>query len=316
MNERAAFLPSMRQIKALVSVYQLRKISAAAEQLHLTQSAVSLLIRQLEAGLGITLFERTTRSLRPTEAAHDLVAVADRILRDVGRLSAHAQDMSSLRRGRVSIAITPTLGKIVLPAAVRAFREKHPDVQIHVDDCAPDQFVARIVGEQVDFGIGSPEQASAEVEVSTLIRDHLSIVCPQDHPLARHRTVKWSDLGEHGVITVRPGYGIRPLIDASAARANVQLQIVNEVTFLSTALWMTECGLGVSIMPSAYALHAPIEGLVLRPLSHPRVSRDIVVVSKRGHTLSLAARAFVKEVQQSLAPRRGTGARQAAERSR
>lgn len=315
MNDRTSFVPSMRQIRAFSAVYQLRKISTAAEQLHLTQSAVSLLLRQLEKGLDIQLFERTTRSLRATEAAHDMAPVAERILRDVEHLSVHAQDMSALRKGRVSIAITPTLGGIVLPGAVKTFQQQHPAVQILIDDCAPDQFIARIVGEQVDFGIGSPEQASAEVEVSTLIRDHLSIVCPEDHPLARKKAVRWSELAPHGIITVRPGYGIRPLIDTSAMRANVQLQVINEVTFLSTALWMTESGMGISIMPSAYARHSPLQGLVARPLSHPRVSRDIVVVCKRGHTLSLAAKAFIKEVQFALAPR-AARPRQAVGRSR
>jgi DNA-binding transcriptional LysR family regulator len=316
MNGSRAFAPSMRQLRAFVAVYRLRKIGTAAEQLHLTQSAVSLLVRQLEIGLGITLFERTTRSLRPTEAANDMIAVAERILRDVEHLSTHALDVSALRRGRVSVAVTPTLGAIVLPAAVRAFRSRHPGVQISVDDCAPDQFVSRIVGEQVDFGIGSPEQASAEVDIKTLMRDHLSIVCPTDHPLARQKSVKWSELGAHGIITVRPGYGIRPLIDANAARAHIQLHVVNEVTFLSTALWMTESGMGLSIMPSAYASHSPIQGLAVRPLSHPKVSRDIALVTKRGHTLSPAAHAFVQFVRQTIGPHRTAKATQSAARSR
>lgn len=305
MNERRSFVPSMRQLRAFVAVYQLRKISTAAEQLHITQSAVSLLIRQLENGLGISLFERTTRALRPTEAANDMIAVADRILRDVGSLTANALDMAMLRKGRVSVAITPTLGEIMLPVAVRTFREKYPGVQLLVDDCAPDQFVSRVVGEQVDFGIGSPEQAGAEIDVETLVRDHLSVVCPAGHPLGRRKTVRWSELAPYGIITVRPGYGIRPLIDASAAQGGVLLQVVNEVTFLSTALWMTTSGMGISIMPSAYARHSAIQDLVIRPLTHPKVSRDTVLVSKRARVLSSAAKAFVEEIRLAIGSRPG-----------
>lgn len=303
MNELRSFAPTMRQLRAFVSVYQLRKISTAAEQLHLTQSAVSLLIRQLENGLGILLFERTTRALRPTEAANDMIAVADRILRDVASLTTNAVDTATLRKGRVSVAITPTLGEIMLPSAVRSFREKYPGLQLSLDDCAPDQFVSRVVGEQVDFGIGSPEQAGAEIDIETLLRDHLSVVCPAGHPLGRRKTVRWAELGPYGIITVRPGYGIRPLIDASAAQGGVQLQVVNEVTFLSTALWMADSGMGISVMPSAYARHSSIQNLVIRPLTHPKVSRDIVLVTKRGRTLTAAARAFVEEVQRAIGSR-------------
>jgi DNA-binding transcriptional LysR family regulator len=95
------------------------------------------------------------------------------------------------------------------------------------------------------------------------------------------------------VITVRPGYGIRPMIDATAAGAGVALDVVNEVSFLSTALWMTASGLGASIMPSAFARHGAEPGLVIKTLSQPRVSRDISVVTKRGRSLSAASQSFV-----------------------
>ena len=80
----ASFSPTLKQLRAFASVYQLRKLSAAGEQLALTQSAVSVLLKQLEEGLGIQLFDRTTRSLRPTQAAHDLIITVERIVRDVG----------------------------------------------------------------------------------------------------------------------------------------------------------------------------------------------------------------------------------------
>ena len=68
-----------------------------------------------------------------------------------------------------------------MPAAIRRFSEAHPQVRVVVDDCAPDQFVSRILGEHVDFGIGTPERAGAEVETQTLLRDHLALVCTRDH---------------------------------------------------------------------------------------------------------------------------------------
>lgn len=300
MNADARFLPSMRQLRTFAAVYHLRKVSAAAEQLSVTQSAVSLSLRQLEDGLGARLFERTTRTLQPTQAAHEAIVLAERILRDAEALGAGTLELSELRRGRVSLAITPTLAELLLPAAVVRFRERHPGVHIDVSDCAPDQFVARVVGEQVDFGIGVPEQAGADVDTDTLVRDHLAVVCPVGHALAGRTRLRWADLDGHPVITVRPGYGVRPLIDASAARAGVRLRVVHEVTFLSTALWMTRAGMAVAIMPAAYARVAPAGELVVLPLSAPRVSRDICVVTKRGRALSNTAQALVAEIRAAL----------------
>lgn len=294
------FSPTLRQLRAFAAIYQLRKLSAAAEQLHVTQSAVSVLLRQIEEGLGARLFDRTTRSLQPTQAAREAIVVAERILRDVDSLGAGLRDLSGLRRGRVCVAVTPTLAEILLPRVVRKFTALHPEIQLLVDDCAPDQFVSRVIGEHVDFGIGTPERAGADVDTRTLLRDHLSLVCLRDHPLASRKTVRWSDLAGHPVITVRPGYGIRPLIDVTAANAGVALDVAHEVSFLSTALWMTAAGLGASIMPSAFAAWSSEPDLVAKTLTVPLVSRDISVVTKRGRSLSPACEGFIGVMRAEL----------------
>ena len=220
------------------------------------------------------------------------MAAIERILRDVEFLGAGLRELSELSRGTVSIAVTPTLGEIVLPSAVERFRLAHPGIRVIIDDCAPDQFISRITAEQVDFGIGTPESAAADVDTISLISDHLALVCRTDHPFSQRASLRWADLKGHPVITVRPGYGIRPLIDRSAAAAGIQLEVEAEVSYLSTALWMVEAGQGVAIMPSAYARDSQARRMVVHRLTRPTVSRDISIVTKRGRTLLAAARAF------------------------
>ena len=301
MNKK--FAPTVRQLRAFVAVYQLGKLSAAAEQLFVTQSAISVLIRQIEQGLGTRLFDRTTRSLQPTLAAREAVVVAERILRDIDSLGSSFRDLSGLRRGRVCVAITPTLAAIVMPSVIRRFATLYPDIHVVVDDCAPEQFMSRVIDEHVDFGIGTPEKMLADADVQTLMHDHLSLVCAPDHVLARKKSVRWADLAGHPVITVRPGYGIRPMIDATASGAGVTLDVVNEVSFLSTALWMTASGLGASIMPSAFATGSAYPELAVKTLGGPRVSRDISVVTKRGRSLSAASQIFVDVMHATLGKR-------------
>jgi len=287
------FNPTLKQLRAFLLVHQLRQLSAAAHKLFVTQSAVSMLIRQLEEGLETRLFDRTTRSLHPTAAANQMVPLAERILRDVDLLSTGFRELSTMERGRVCVAITPTLASILLPTAIEHFAKHYPQVHVVIDDCAPDQFISRILAERVDFGIGTPELPGAEVDTQTLLRDHLALVCQADHPLAALRRVRWVDLALHPVITVRPGYGIRLLIDTTAARAGVTLKVLDEVSFLSTALMLTSSGMGPSIMPSDYARAAFDPSLVVKPISAPRVSRDTYIVTKRGRSLSAASAVFI-----------------------
>jgi DNA-binding transcriptional LysR family regulator len=294
------FSPTMRQLRAFLAVYRLRKLNAAAGSLFVTQSAISVLIKQLEDGLQTRLFDRTTRSLQPTQAANDMVAVAERIMRDVDSLSATFGDLSGLRSGRICLAITPTLAGMLLPSTIRTFGQKYPNVQVVVDDCAPEQFSSRVLGEHVDFGIGTPERSGGELELQTLMRDSLCLVCTPDHPLATVKKLRWRDLEGHPVIAGRPGYGVRQLVDVAAASAGVSLQVVNEISFLSTGLWMTASGRGPSIIPSAYATFSTYQELVIQPLNQPKVSRDVYVVTKKGRSMSQASQAFVDVVHQQI----------------
>jgi DNA-binding transcriptional LysR family regulator len=292
---------TLKQLRAFVAVYRLQRLAPAAERLSITVSAVSVLIRQLESSIGAPLFDRRARSLVPTPAAHDAIGMAERVLQDITLLGSSILDLQEHRRGQVRVAVTPAVASALLPAVVRRFLQAFPDVRLVLEDCAPDQFLGLVIGEQVDFGIGTPEHRSPEIEMQTLVDDRLCVVCPNDHPLTRLRHVRWLDLQGVPLIAVRAGYGVRRSVDAVAARLGVQLNIAHEVGFLSSALWMTSSGLGVSIWPSALLAASSFDNLVACPLVKPTVSRSISLVTKLGHSLSAASTAFVHTLQQHLA---------------
>ena len=102
------------------------------------------------------------------------------------------------------------------------------------------------------------------------------------------------------MIVVRPGYGVRRIIDKVAAKVGIDLVIANEANFLASALWMTSSGLGVSILPSALFHQAKYENLVARPLVMPTVSRAISIVTKHGRTLSPACKNFAEMLMRDL----------------
>ena len=292
---------SLKQLRAFVAVYRLRRLAPAAAQLAVTPSAVSVLLRQCESALDTLLFDRSSRQLEPTAAAHEAIGLAERILQDVSQFGGSFREQRAFRSGRVHLAVTPAVASALLPSAVRSFIQAHPHIRLVIDDCAPDQFVQRIVSEQVEFGIGTPERSGPEIETRTLVEDRLCLVCPDDHPLAQRRRVRWADLKNVPLIAVRPGYGVRRTVDETAARAGVQLQISNEVGFVTSALWMTASGLGVSIWPAALLRNVQQGNLVVRPMVAPAVSRSISVVSKRGRPLSAACQAFVQTLADDLA---------------
>ena len=284
---------SLRQIRAFLEVYRWRKLSSAAEKLYLTPSAVSVLVRQFEEVVGATLFDRTTSALSPTKAAHELVPLAERVLRDVRSMetSFHGPVSAS---GRISIAVTPTIALTLVPPLIRHFGTLHPGVRVHLVDCETEQFVSRVLSEQVDFGIGSLDREVAALTQRTMMQDHLSLACLPSHPLAHLKRVRWVDLAGHSLVSVKAGYGIRTAIDRTAAKVNVTLDIQQEVSLLTTALAMTAADLGASIIPAGLVSASGFHALVTKKLYSPVVMRNISVVTQRDRTLSAAADAFIE----------------------
>lgn len=283
---------TLKQLRAFAAVFRRRKLAAAAEELGISQSAVSVLIRQAEETLGTRLFDRTTRSLVPTPAAEDAFGVAERILQDVQTLSSNFRDLSEGERGRVRIAATPATAAAFLPRTARRFSHRYANVGLVINDCAPNQFLQHIEAERVDFGLGTPPPEGTEFASRVVHEDNIALVCARDHPFARRDSVRWAELAGETLIVFRPGYGVRQLIESTLLKTGIDSAITHEVGFLATAAWMAASSLGVTILPRALAHLEARSDLAIVPLVEPALTRTIALITKKGRSLSPPCRLF------------------------
>lgn len=284
---------NLRQLQAFVSAYRLGSLTRAAEQMSVTQPTVSILIRQFEESAGIRLFDRTTRSLRPTAAAHDSIDRAERILREFEQLTRGIADVSRLRRGRLLLGATPAVASALIPPALLVFRERFPRIDVVIQDLAPEHLLASVASETVEFSLGTPHGTSPEVDLTPLIEDTMCVICTRDSPLARRKRIAWSEIAGHPTVTVRKGSGIRAIIDDTLGRLGLSLEPAYEVSYLATALSLTQHGLGISVLPSYLTRYFYSGRLAAIRLVDPVVTRNLCVVQRRGVSLSPAAEGFV-----------------------
>jgi DNA-binding transcriptional LysR family regulator len=285
--------PSLRQIEAFVWTCSLGSLTAAAERMSLTQSAVSVLIRQLELGLGAQLLDRTTRTLHPTAAGREVLPRAQRLLRDRDSMVSAVKGLADVAQGKLGFAVTAAVASALMPAALAQFSRQHPGVAVAMQDVAPDQLVAKVLSEEVEFSIGTIASPPREIAQETLISDRLSAICRRDDPLGRRSEVSWDEALRMPCICVGPGNAIRELIDATLARKGKKIVPAWEVSFLTTALSMTAQGLGMTITPGYLVAHLQYPMLVAVPLRNPIVRRNLTVISHAGRSLSPAARRFI-----------------------
>lgn len=291
---------TLRQLHAFVLVCQLGGFSRAAERMHVTQSAVTLLIKQLEAALGVILFDRSTRTLRLTSAAKEALPIAERILRNGDLLKDSLKALTDRSGGVVNLAVTVGVAAAFISRVVAAFQNRYPKITVALQDLSPDQLVMMTLAEEVEFSIGTLDNDVPDLDTTTLLERPLCVVCHNRSGLSSQKTVTWDRLTDQPVITIKAGTGIRRLIDETLAIRGKRLVPVYEVSLVTTALAMTAEGLGVSVFPPYLVSPLQYPHLITRPLIDPTVPRRLSIISKRGRTLSHASQSFIEVTRQTI----------------
>ncbi|UWU84816.1 LysR family transcriptional regulator [Bradyrhizobium yuanmingense] len=294
---------TLRQLRVFTGVYRTRSITRAARELGITQSAASLLIQQLEAQLGVKLFDRSTRSVQPTLAADEAFAAAERMLSDAQGLSRRMRDLAQARAGRVVFLASAGTASALLPMVLAKFRTGHPDIEIDMRDVAADDLVPRLSTTDAEFAIGSVEGEFADMTIETLTSGRLSAIGRRTADFAARRSLTWDELVQLPTIAMRSETRIRMQIDQALSAQGKRLDPTYEVTLINTALAMTAQGLGLAILPATMLPADQFPTLIARPLVRPALTRPVSLLQRQGRTLSPAAQAFVATARMVLAGR-------------
>jgi DNA-binding transcriptional LysR family regulator len=278
-------------------------LTAAAERMGLTPSAISLLLRQLETEMGLRLLDRTTRRLQLTEAGRDVLEGAERVLQERSRLLAGVQGLMARQSGQLVIAASAAIAAVMLPGMMCAFTERHPGIRLVLRDVSPDRVVPMVEEGIAEIGLGTVGEVPIGIRTETLLSDQISAICRRDAPLAARQRLSWTEALGEPCISVVPGDPIRTLIDETLAARGRSLEPAWEVSFFATALSLTAAGFGIALLPGYLVAQSPAMGLMAVPLEEPRVRRDVALVSRAGRSLSPAASAFMAVARGSIAAR-------------
>ena len=300
----------LRQLRAFLAVAKCGSFSRAAEEVAVSQSAVSFAVQQLESELGLRLLDRTTRQVRMTAAGESLAASGSRLVTELDAVLKELKDAGQRRRGKVVLACVPSVARGFMPRCVEYCATKWPEVSFAIEDIAAKDVVAKVERGDVEFGVSGGNIDASELHVEDFARDPLVLACRQDDELAELKGVAWSKLSGRRLVMLNNTSGSRPQILDTLIKAGVQAQISLELAQPSSVLAMVEARLGVAVVP---LLVAPSQGhptLTTRKLVKPSVSRKISLLRRRDRSLSPAASAVWNVLIELFgAPERRTTAR-------
>lgn len=290
---------STRQLQAFLMLDECRHFTRAAERCHLSQSAFSVVIRKLEDAVGAKLVERDTRNVTLTSEGALFASVARALLGDLDAAFTDMGDFIARRKGKVALAVLPSLAADAIPAVVAEYKRAYPGITVQLFDALSDQCLHMLRQGKVDLALTAPGASLAEFSTRTLCSDPFYLVCRHDHPLARKRKLRLAELAGCELIHLAPSSSVRQHVDKLTRGITVQHSGL-EVEHLATVAGLIRHGLGVSLVPELTLFQFRSMDLVAVPLDTDVVARPILIVQHRERPLSNAAQGMLELIEMRL----------------
>lgn len=291
---------TIKQLRAFVAVAKTRSFTEACEQVHLSQPALSIAIKNLEESLGGALLIRTTRALRLTPEGEHFYKTAIRLLSDFDDAFEEVQGRFSLYRGKISIASMPSFACNQLPGVLLSFREKHPDINITVQDVIAEDVIELVRTGRVEIGVSFDPGDAEDLNFEALFEDEFIAALEPNHPLANQGKLQWKTIVKEGLIALQRPSSIRLQIERELLKEQLQLNVSYEAHHLATIGRMVATGLGIGLVPALCRRQMEELGAICKPLYNPIISRKVGIITRKRTALSAASTGVVNELKQGV----------------
>ena len=291
-------------LSSFLEVAETGAISRAAERLFVTQPALSRRLQQLEAELGVTLFERTPRGVALTEEGRYLQREARALVERYDHLRAGVAALANLEAGTVRVGGGATAVSFLLPQAIAAFQASHPGVLFQVREAGSGDTERDVVAERLELGVVTlpiAPELTAELEITSLTTDRITLVVARGHELASRKRVSLATLEGRDFVGFESPSAIRALIDGALRDAGVHVNVVMELRSIPAILRMVTATRHLAFVSQLGLGGERGREVVPLPVSGLRITRRLAIIQKRGRPLSPAAEAFARELRRHAA---------------
>ncbi len=244
-----------RQLEMFRAVGEEGSFTAAANRLHVSQSAVSRQLKLLEEELGTLLFHRTGRGVNMTDAGHLLLAAANRITREMQEVASQISETQTLQRGVLSLGGGMTVCLYILPKLLRKFRAQYKEVDLRVITGTTETMLRLLRTREIEIALLTLPIIAADLEVWPVLKEEMVVVSAGKHPLARERSVDPRALARHPLILYESGSNTRKVVDEFFLAEQVPVNVIMETENVEIIKSMVAAGLGVTIIPFNSIVH-------------------------------------------------------------
>lgn len=279
-------------LEAFIAVARLGSFTRAAEQLNLSQTAITHRVGKLERHLATKLLVRSARGVSLTPSGAELLpkvtGVLDGLSRELDGLRLEPKPATS----RLTVACLPTVAAQIIPPAVAAFATRNPDAIVRILDMVAVDVPALVKDGTADIGITIAAATGDDIAMEPLFTEDYLLVCPRGHRLGGRSQVTWSELHDEKLIRVNAQTANRYVLDQALGNQSEAHAWTFEVQHTATALKLVQAGTGLTVAPRSTVAELESCGITWSELRGPRIRRTISIITRRGATLSPLAQSF------------------------
>lgn len=285
-------------LTAFIAVAELQSFSRAAEQLYLTQPAISKRIKGLEEQLNSPLFDRHNRSLSLTNTGLSLLPKAREIVQLVSDTQLSMRNLNQQVEGRLKLGTSHHIGLHRLPPYLKSFVSLYPQAELNLSFMNSESAYQAIAQRQVELALTTLEASNNDslpegIISEALWQDEMIFVCAIDHPLNELERVTLKDLSEYPAILPEANTFTFKLLAEKFKQQNLMLNTPMPTNYLETIKMLVSVGLGWSLLPESMLENAEKTGLTALNLNQIKLTRPLGLLYLQGRTLSNAAKAFI-----------------------
>jgi LysR family hydrogen peroxide-inducible transcriptional activator len=284
---------TLQELRYLVAVAEEGQVARAAECCHVGQPTLSTQLKKLEDTLGVQLFERGPRGLKPTAAGAPIIAQARVVLEEVQKLRELARTAQDPMAGALRVGAIPTLGPYLLPHLLPAIRKTYPKLRLLLSESLTAQLLEALHKHTLDAALLALPVAHAGLETMELFREPFELALPVGHRLAKKKHAQPQDLADENLLLLAEGHCLRDQALDVCGTARRESREEVQATSLETLRQMVAAGIGCTLLPRLSTLGGarPDKRLIeLRPFTAPEPTRLIGLVWRARGARAEAAR--------------------------
>lgn len=281
-----------RHIRYFKAVAEHLSFTKAAAALHVSQPALSQLVKQLEEELGTQLFDRSGRTTRLTDTGHAYLQYVRRASHELQEATRAIHDVGDLSRGSLRVAVTPTFTTYLIGPLVEAFHTRYPAITLDVREISQENIEELLLEGELDLGVAFGDVHLPDIDAIPLLDETLALVVSRGHRLAKEKSVGLQALNTESLVLLSKEFATREQVDSYCCKHNIHPKVLMEANALGAVIEIVRRTSLSTLLPACTALAQ--DNLVAIALEPERLTRTAVLLRRKDAYQSFAARAFTE----------------------